>query len=183
LVAAVIPLSLLFAAVAPQLVSLAYEYGDFDTRSRQLTVSALDGLVVGIAAVALSLVLFRMLQAVSQLREIVVVSLVAVILNAVTSIAGGVWIGLYGVTLSTSLVAVALVALQVQRLSRTLGDVWGSKAFRRAVLPTLGCSLVSMAVVAANHKELLGDFWRGAVLVSLAAVSAVYLKRLRQEFA
>jgi putative peptidoglycan lipid II flippase len=179
-VVAVVPLSLVFAAVAPSLVTLIFESGNFDTRSRELTVTALDGLAVGIAAVAVSLVLFRMMQAVSHLREIVVVSLTAVVLNAVASIAGGIWIGLYGVTLSTSLVAIVVVALQVRRLARSLGAEWAAKAFRHAVFPTLACSLLSIVVIAADHRDLLGELGRGLVLVTLAGLSAAYLGHRRR---
>ena len=181
LVASVIPLGFLFAAVGPRLVSLVFQSGNFDARSAELTVAALDGLSVGIAAVALSLVLFRMMQAVSQLREIVVVSLGAVVLNAILSVAGAVWIGLYGVTLSTSLVALAVIGLQVMRLARPLGDAWAANAFKHAVFPTFVCSMLSIVVVAAYHRHLLGEFGRGLALITLAGLSATYISRMRQQ--
>jgi putative peptidoglycan lipid II flippase len=181
LVTALIPLSFVFAAFAPQLVSLTFEYGQFDTRSRELTAAALDGFAVGIATVALSLVLFRMLQAVSQLREVVALSLIAVVLNAVLSIAGGLWIGLYGVTLSTSLVATVLVTLQVWRLSRSLADSWATEALQHAVLPAIACSVLSIIVVTADHRDLAAGFGRGLALLLLAGLSAAYLRRAQQQ--
>jgi putative peptidoglycan lipid II flippase len=178
---AVVPLGLVFAAIAPGLVSLVFDYGKFDTRSLELTVAALDGFAVGIATVALNLVLFRMLQAVSQLQDVVAVSLVAVVLNAISSIAGGLVIGLYGVTLSTSFVAAVLVALQVQRLARSLGDDWASDARRHAAVPAIASSALAVIVVTAEHRDLIGQLGRGLVLVALAALSAAYLMRVQRE--
>jgi putative peptidoglycan lipid II flippase len=180
---AIVPLGLVFAGLAPGLVSLLFEYGQFDSRSVALTVAALDGFAVGIAAVALSLVLFRMMQALSQLREVVAVSAVAVVLNAVLSIGGGLLIGLYGVTLSTSLVAAVLVALQVERLTPSLGREWVVQARRSAVLPVILSFAVAVIVVGAQHADVIGQVGRALILSLFAAVSTGYFMRTRHHAA
>ena len=176
-----VPLSLLFVACAPWLVSFVFESGHFNAQSRDLTVAALDGFSVGIAAVAVSLVLFRMMQAVSKLREIVIVSVFAVVLNAVSTVGGALWLGLYGVTLSTSLVAVALVVLQTVRLSVELGRRWATEALKCAVVPVAVCCAVSIVIVTANHRGALGDPPRAVVLVAAAAIAAALGSRRKQQ--
>jgi putative peptidoglycan lipid II flippase len=168
LVAYLIPLSLGFVAIAPQLVSLVFESGHFGQHSRELTVAALDGFSVGIAAVAVSLVLVRMMQAVTKLREIVFVSVVAVVLNAVLSVGGGLWLGLYGVTLSTSLVALAVVHLQTIRIARELGRRWARQVFRSAILPVTSCCALSIAAVSADRHDVLTETGRTSVLLGIA---------------
>ena len=180
-VASLVPLSLVFVAIAPHLVSFIFEAGSFGPRSRELTVAALDGLSVGISAVALSLVLFRVMQAISDLGEIVFVSLAAVMLNAVLSIAGGVWLGLYGVTLATSVVALIVVSIQTARLASELGVRWAGEVLKEALLPVAFCSGLSIAVVAANQHDLLSDAGRAVVLVATAAFAAAALAPRRRQ--
>jgi putative peptidoglycan lipid II flippase len=180
LVAWLVPLSLVFVAIAPQLVSLVFESGHFGPRSRELTVEALDGFSVGIAAVAVSLVLFRMMQAVTRLREIVVVSVVAAILNAVSCVAGGLWLGLYGVTLSTSLVALAVVQLQTVRLASELGRRWAAEVFKSAILPVAGCCALSIAVVSTDRHGVLSESGRAAVLIGIAVLAGAGLTVRKQ---
>jgi putative peptidoglycan lipid II flippase len=183
LVATLVPLSLLFVAIAPQLVSLVFESGDFGARSRQLTVAALDGFSVGIAAVAISLVLFRMMQAVSRLREVVLVAGFAAALNAVLSVAGGVWLGLYGVTLATSLVALAVVQVQTVRLRADLGRAWAAEVLKEAIGPVAACCALSIIVVTADHQNALSGSGRMAILIGAAIVTASLpvLRRRRVE--
>jgi putative peptidoglycan lipid II flippase len=181
LVASLVPLSLVFVAIGPQLVSLIFEGGSFGPRSRELTVAALDGLSVGISAVALSLVLFRVMQAVSALREIVFVSFAAVTLNAVLSIAGAIWLGLYGVALATSVVALIIVSIQTARLAGELGMRWRRDVLKEALLPVAVCCGLSIAVVAANQHDVLSDAGRAAVLVGPAALAAAALAPRRRQ--
>jgi putative peptidoglycan lipid II flippase len=183
LVASLVPLSLLFVAIAPQLVSVIFESGDFGARSRHLTVAALDGFSVGIAAVALSLVLFRMMQAVSRLREVVLVSGIAAALNAVLSVAGGVWLGLYGVTLATSIVALAVVQIQTGRLIGELGRDWAVEVLKGAIGPVAACCALSIIVVTADHQNALSESGRMAILTGAAIGTALIsvLRRRRVE--
>jgi putative peptidoglycan lipid II flippase len=182
LVAWLVPLSLLFVAIAPQLVSLIFESGDFGARSRHLTVAALDGFSVGIAAVAVSLVLFRMMQAVARLREIVLVSGIAAALNAVLSVAGGVLLGLYGVTVATSLVALAVVQIQTVRLMGELGRPWAVEVLKGAIGPVAACCALSIIVVTADHQSALSGSGRAAVLIGAAVMTASIPALRRRRF-
>ena len=121
-----------------------------------------------------------MMQAVSRLREIVFVSVVAVILNAVSSVGGGLWLGLYGVTLSTSLVALAVVQLQTVRLARELGPRWASEVFKSAILPVAGCCALSIAAVSADRHDVFSEMGRAAVLIGIAALAGAGLAAKRQ---
>ena len=60
------------------------------------------------------------MQAVAELRHRVIGSLATVIGNVALSIGLGIWLGVYGVTLATSLVAVGAIVAQVDPLGRTL---------------------------------------------------------------
>ena len=53
------PIGLGFAAIGPALISLVFEYGAFGRSSTELTTAALDGLSVGVSAVAISFLLLR----------------------------------------------------------------------------------------------------------------------------
>jgi peptidoglycan biosynthesis protein MviN/MurJ (putative lipid II flippase) len=167
LVAAIVPLSLLFVALAPNLVSLVFESGNFNAHSRVITQQALDGFSVGIGAVAVSLVLFRAMQAVGRLRQIVFIAVAAVVFNAVTTVGAGIWLGLYGVTLSTSLVAIATVCLQTEGLVAEFGRPWSHRIYKSAVFPVIGCCAVSLTIVSISHAGVLEE--RGRVMVSVLA--------------
>lgn len=176
LVSLLVPLSLVFAALAPWLVSVVLEYGEFGSQSTERTTAALDGLAVGIAAVAMSLVLFRVMQAVAPLRTLVTTSLVALVLNAALSISGAVLLGLYGITLSTSLVAAGTVQLQTVLLRREFGTAWVVGAFRAIVLPVVLCCTVSMIAVSIEHADVVSRTTRFSALILAAAAAFVVLR-------
>jgi putative peptidoglycan lipid II flippase len=174
---AVVPLSLVFTALAAVLVELLFQSGEFGERSTDLTVDALDGFAIGIAAVAVSLVLFRMMQAIGQMRWIVTVSLVAVVLNIALSVAGAAWLGLFGVTLATTFVALATVALQIVALGGTLGRAWTVGVWMGVGIPVALSCAISLAVVSALQAGAIGGGARIAILLAAGAAAAVVLGR------
>jgi putative peptidoglycan lipid II flippase len=171
LVLVAIPVSIAFAAAGPVLVTTVFQFGEFGSRSSRITVAALDGLAVGIPAVAVSLVLFRAMQAVTPGSRVIVVAVTAVCLNAVATVAGAAGLGLFGVTLATSLVAYLILQLQAVYLLRAL-DV-GAGIFHISVsIPIFAAGMAVLAIVSAEHGGWLSDEGRLVLLAALFAASA-----------
>jgi peptidoglycan biosynthesis protein MviN/MurJ (putative lipid II flippase) len=174
--AGAVPLAFLTAAAAPILVELVYQSGEFGATSTELTTDALDGLVIGIAPIATTLVLFRMLQAVAPMRATVVISTAAMSLNFALSVVGAVWLGLFGVTLATGLVGVVTVGLQVSVLADQFGRRWLQPLVRAAAPAAVSCA-ICLVVVGASQADQLDDLQRAAVLSALTILSGFLLLR------
>ena len=144
-----LPASFLLFAASPLVVDVVLNYGAFDARSAELTVAALDGLAISIAATSLSLVLYRAMQAVLPLGELARVAGTALIASAALSIALAVPLGLRGVTLGTALAATLAVTLQARRLRTMFGDDWHRLFGRRVLVATIGWTAAGAIVCAA----------------------------------
>lgn len=124
-----IALGLIFAALGPPAAELAFQRGAFDQQSSDLVQSALLGFAVGVPGIGFSLLLFRVMQAVAPLRDLLVIALVSAALNVALSIPLAIHAGILGVALGTSLVGYVTSALQISTL-RTLGSYWISQVTR-----------------------------------------------------
>jgi putative peptidoglycan lipid II flippase len=176
------PIGLAFAALGPTLISLVFEYGAFGPRSTELTTSALDGLSIGFSSVAISFLLLRAMQAVAQLRNLVVISLGTVIANAALSIALGIWLGLYGVTLATSLVALGAIVAQVALLGQTLGRAWARETYRAVWGPAVVTFVLSAGLISADRADVISQGTRiGAGLAAAALTAVAVLAQTRRE--
>jgi putative peptidoglycan lipid II flippase len=177
------PFAVAFAAVSPYLVSGLFEYGAFSAESTTETVAALDGLAIGVAAAGFSFLLFRAMQALAQLRELVVVGLFAVLANAILSLGLSLWLDLFGVTLATSIVAIGTSVIQMVLLARLLGAGSNQTDFLRASAPALAACLLAGALVGADRLDVISQdvrLWVGsAAALGLGAVLALPYARRR----
>jgi hypothetical protein len=97
------------------------------------------------------------------------------------SIAGAIWLGLYGVTLATSVVALIVVSVQTARLAGELGGHWAREVLKGALLPVALCCGLSIAVVAANQHDVLSDAARTVALIGTAALAVLALAPIRKQ--
>ena len=143
-----IPSSFLLFAASPLLVGTILGRGAFDARSVELTVAALDGLAIGIAATSLSLVLYRAMQAALPLGELARVAGAVLVTSGVLSVALAVPLGLRGVTLGTAGAALVAIALQAGKLGAVLGPAWAAVFRRRVLLAAMGWTALGIAMCA-----------------------------------
>lgn len=162
LVALALPASFLLLAACPLVVDVVLGYGAFDTRSADLTVAALDGLAVGIAATSLALILYRTMQAALPLGKLVRVALASLLASGVVSVALAIPLGLRGVTLGTTVAAGLTIALQTWLLSSAFGSSWSAAFRRRVLMPALTWTGLAV-VLCALLSELPG--WRPVAVV------------------
>src|SRR5207237_3811738 len=131
---------------------------------------------VGIAATSLYLVLFRVMQVAAPLARMTVAAATGAVLNAAVSVALGAWLGLFGVALGTSLVALAVILVQIRSVRPFLGPAWTASALRATALPVLVCISASLALIGVAHAADLGNVVRAVSGLGLAATSAVWLR-------
>lgn len=174
LTSGLVPVTLLFTAVGPWLVRIVYERGAFSPAARTLTTSALDGLAVGIGAVALSLVLLRMMQAVTPPKATLHVTAVATAGFVVMAAPLTAALGVFGTTLSLALSALLTVGLQVARLGFAFGAVWRRSATVNGVAPILAVTIVCLAVVALDRGGHLDATIRAALLTAFAFAACLF---------
>jgi putative peptidoglycan lipid II flippase len=173
------PICVLFAGAVPLIVAHIYEYGAFRGQSTTSTVAALDGFAVGLAAAALFLLFFRAMQAVAQLRAVVVITAGSVAMNAVLSVVFAALLGIYGDTLATSLTALATIQLQIHVLGRELGSGWARQVGSSTAVPVALACLAAFAVTTATRAHALSSAGSMAAGAVVAAVLWLYLRLKR----
>jgi putative peptidoglycan lipid II flippase len=151
------PLSVFFSGAVPLLVVHVYQYGAFATSSSVTTIAALDGFSVGVSAVALYLIYFRAMQAIAQLRAIVVIAALSTALNAILSILFAVAFGIYGDTVATSLTAFITMQFQIRALGRELGNVWQHEVSRTTTVPVVVACVISLGLTTAMRAHVFTD--------------------------
>jgi putative peptidoglycan lipid II flippase len=166
------PVSVLFAGAVPLLVAHVFEYGAFNGRSSASTTAALDGFAVGIAAIAMTLIFFRAMQSVTQLRLIVFVCAAAVLINLILSVIFAVLLGIYGDTLATSITSFITMLLQVRGLSGPLGRRWERDIIKNTIIPVFVACLLALSVVTATRAHVLNQVT--ALVAGLALAVALY---------
>ncbi len=173
------PISIAFVAIAPFLVTALFNYGAFTANSVERTVAAVDGYAVGLSATSISLLFFRAMQAVAPLRMLVLIAGGAALLNAGLCIAFSFWLGLYGITLATSIVAGLTVVGQVVVLGAALGPEWTKEVLGSSVLMVMVACLISGGLVAAEHADLVSTEARLAIglVATLAGISLLAIRR------
>jgi peptidoglycan biosynthesis protein MviN/MurJ (putative lipid II flippase) len=144
------------------------EIADFDATSTAKTTAALDGLAIGIPAVAVTIVFFRAMQAVVPRRSIGYVCAIAVAINAVLDTLGGVTLGLFGVSLGLSFAGYAVMQLQGAYLMHALRASWREDFFMTAAAP-VGLAIACSTLIVALER---GDLIDGRVRLTLFALLA-----------
>jgi putative peptidoglycan lipid II flippase len=174
-----VPLGCVIAAASPLLLSIVYENGAFGANAVHRSAGALDGLACGIGVTALMLVLLRVMQAALDLRELVRVTLAGAFVNCTLSVVLGATVGLFGVTLATSITIALMLNRQVRALGREFGDDWRRTVRRRVEAPAIATAATVALVMAAAHSGHISDPVRTALLLAAALASAAFLRSWR----
>ncbi len=169
--AVIAPCALAFAALSPLLVRVVFHYGAFNGSSVTTTTAALDGLSIGIAAIALVLAIVRILQGTVDTRRIVQVTASSLGLFCVLGPVGVAALGIFGLTLAWSVVAVITVAFQLEALRRHFGHEWALVAARPTFVRVTLVVAVAALVVALDHFGGIGTGLRAALLLVIAAAA------------
>jgi putative peptidoglycan lipid II flippase len=166
------PMAFLAVAFAPFILRVVLGHGEFGTRSRTLTLGAFDGLMCGIVATALMLVLLRVTQAAGSLRRLPLVTGISVVGNVVVTLGLSAVLGIAGIALATSLVTMITAALQVKLLERNLGRAWYRHVVQTCLVPAAMVLIVTGAVAVLAYEGWIGG--QGRVLICLAGLLATY---------
>ena len=111
-----------------------------------------------------------------------IVSLGTVIANAALSIVLGMSLGLYGVTLATSVVALAAIVAQVALLGQTLGRTWAGETYRAVLGPVMVTTVLSAGLVSADRAGAIAQDTRvGWGLAGAAAMAVAVVAQTRRE--
>ena len=155
-----------------QIVTLLFDYGQFDAQAVDLTANTLLFFLVGLAAEALIVVLARAFYAGQETRIPVAAALLAVAVNVVVSIATVGSLGLSGLALGIAVGAwVEAIVLTVILARRTAGMSLASLG-RAATLFLLGSALAAAAAVGAVRlTELVMSADPGKVAILAQAVA------------
>jgi putative peptidoglycan lipid II flippase len=155
-----------------QIVTLLFDYGQFDAQAVDLTANTLLFFLVGLAAEALIVVLARAFYAGQETRIPVAAALLAVAVNVVVSIATVGSLGLSGLALGIAVGAwVEAIVLTVILARRTAGMSLASLG-RAATLFLLGSGLAAAAAVGAVRlTELVMSADPGKVAILAQAVA------------
>jgi len=151
------PATFVAIALGPLFLRLLLSHGEFGAQSRTLTLGALDGLMCGIVATCLTLVLLRVTQALGSLKRLPLVAGVSVVGNLLVSLGLSLVLGLTGIALGTSLVAVLTAALQVKLLERDLGREWYVDVARSCLLPATIVLVVGASVAVLSYEGVIGS--------------------------
>ncbi len=181
LVSIATPAAFLAMALAPLILRVVLSHGEFGTRSRVLTVGALDGLICGIVTTSLMLALLRVTQALGSLRHLPLVTGISVVGNALVSVALSFVLGVAGIALGTSLMSMITSALQVKLLQGNLGREWYGELVRTCLLPAMMVLVVGGAVTVLAYEGTIGSLGRISIcLVGAAATAATQRLMVRQ---
>jgi putative peptidoglycan lipid II flippase len=144
-----LPASFALFAGCPIIVDVVLAHGAFNAESAHLTIAALDGLAISIAATSLALVLYRAMQAVLPLGDLARVAGAALLASALLSVVLAFPLGLRGVTLGTALAATLAVALQSRRLGIVFGAEWDREFRARVLTPAIAWTALGCVMCAA----------------------------------
>jgi putative peptidoglycan lipid II flippase len=155
-----------------QIVTLLFDYGQFDAQAVDLTANTLLFFLVGLAAEALIVVLARAFYAGRETRIPVAAALLAVAVNVVVSVATIGTLGLSGLALGIAAGAwVEAVLLTVILARRTAGMSLGSLG-RAAALFLVGSVLAAAAAAGAVRlTELVIPDDPGKIVILLQAIA------------
>jgi putative peptidoglycan lipid II flippase len=171
-VATLLPISFLFLALGPLAVRGLFEFAEFGPTSTDKTVAALDGLTIGIPAVAVTIVFFRAMQATAKPRVIAYVCGMAIVVNVALNIAGAFTLGLFGVALGLSLAAYAVMHAQSVYVMQALRASWISDFLGKVAAPIGLAMLISLLIVGLDRANVIGTPVRAGFFVVLAALAA-----------
>jgi putative peptidoglycan lipid II flippase len=174
------PAAFLAVALAPLILRVVLSHGEFGSQSRILTLGALDGLMCGIVASSLMLVLLRVTQALGSLRYLPLVTGISVVGNALVSVGLSFVLGVAGIALGTSLITMITATLLVKLLERDLGREWYGEVVRSCLLPAMMVLIVGGAVAVLAYEGTIGSLGRIVIcLVGAAATAATQRLMLR----
>lgn len=170
---AIVPFSLLFAAVAPVLVQITFDYGAFDATSLVRTQAALDGLAPAVVPVCLVLVGLRLMQALLAFASIVAVALGSLVAYAALALALSSAFGLFGITAAVGASAALVFAAQLQLLSRRFGPAWRRTIVLELFAPVLAVTALTAVVVGLDRSGTISQAAREATLLAAFALTLV----------
>jgi peptidoglycan biosynthesis protein MviN/MurJ (putative lipid II flippase) len=166
LITGVLGLMLIVMVTAPQLVTVAYRRGRFDSAAVVLVSDALRGLAIGAAFMMAVFIMMRIISAQMRNRENIVPMGVAVLVEAAVALLLVPRLGLLGVGLAVSLMQLTLFTFLAARLG-VLAD-----CRRRIPGWLLGLGLACAAAVATNQlgrdQPMAAQLSLGILLVGAA---------------
>lgn len=175
------PLALLAVAFGPVILHVVLSHGQFGAKSRTLTLGAYDGLMCGIVATALMLVLLRVTQAAGSRRGLLLVTGISVAGNLILTLGLSLVLGIAGIALATSVVTMLGAAVQTKLLARHLGSAWYAHVARTCLVPASAVLAVAGTVSILSYEKVLSGEGRvvicAAGMVATLAVQRVTSKR------
>ena len=172
LLVVLIPVALISVLCTKGIVALVYERGAFTKADTAATALALIGFAVGFPLVAVRELLIRVHVAYQQAKTAMTINILAVVLNVMLSLTLSRWIGIFGVTIATSLSALLSTILLLASLRKHL-PVYRFRSTWTILLRTLpALALCAVAVLAAGQVPGLSLLFR--VALQLAAGCAAY---------
>ncbi|MDQ7827949.1 MAG: murein biosynthesis integral membrane protein MurJ [Armatimonadota bacterium] len=185
-----LPVAALLLALAPQVVRVLFERGEFTPAATAAVAAALRGYAVGMSAVGAYYVVTRAFYALHDMATPVRVGALAVLLNAVLNAGLMRVLGATGIALAASLVNLTNVGLLLWLLRARLGALEGrrtaSSLLRGAGAAAAAALLAAAVAVAADGPA--GEGPAGALLVLAASggvgvvayLGAAWLLRLEE---
>jgi putative peptidoglycan lipid II flippase len=169
-----------FAAVAfaPFILRFLLGHGEFNGAATTLTLGALDGLLCGIVATCLTLTLLRVTQALGSLKRLPLITSISVLSNLIISVGLSFVLGLAGIALGTSLVAILTAILQAKLLEAELGRAWFTEVARSCLLPAAISLAVGALVTVLAYEGVIGDAGRFLICAGGAAAAAMTARLL-----
>lgn len=113
-----VPLALAGALAAPLLVDVLFQRGKFDAQAAQLVSLLLSCYFIQLPCYLLWIATSRMLQALSQFRFLLLLQVSLLVVNALTSLALTPFLGVVGITLSSTLMYMLSAGATVAAISR-----------------------------------------------------------------
>lgn len=170
---AIVPVSLLFAAVAPVLVEITFDRGAFNASSLARTQAALDGLAPAVVPVCLVLVGLRLMQALLPFRTIVAVTLGSLVAYTALALALSSAFALFGVTAAFGAAAVLVFAAQLHLLSQRFGRAWRRTIASQVFAPVLASATLTALIVGLDRSGSISQAAREATLLAGFALTLV----------
>ena len=147
-VVATLSLSILLWSVASDLVTVLYRRGEFEAVSTQLTTASLRGFSVGLWAATAGYFLQRVFNATLRNKEVATAGVCALAANAALDVALYRPLGVFGISLATS-ISNALLFFVLMWYSRLTGSV-----ARRVLLPAVILSLLLPLLMMVSGRGL-----------------------------
>jgi len=167
--ALILPVVALLLALAPGVVRLIFERGEFTPGATVAVAGALRGYAVGLTGVALYAVITRTFYAMQDMMTPVRIGGAMIVLNVALTLALMRAAGATGIALATSLVNLTSAGLLLIALRRRLGGLEGSRMARTAVRAGAAAALGGAAAAAVTGwgvARVGTGIFEGAVLLA-----------------